>query len=86
MLPSQVGKEIGSRAGASCFYIFVAVAYALDRLGRVLLLPLEVGSQSFVERGGGILTTPLGVFLKLGPALWFEWKHIHSLNLASLLS
>jgi hypothetical protein len=79
MLAAQVGEKFGGGTGASGGHIFVALADAFDGLIEILTFPVEIGSQSFIERGGRVLAMALGVFFQLRAALRLERNRIHVL-------
>jgi hypothetical protein len=77
MLTAQFAEKLGGVSCASGSYILIAVTDTLDGFGKILALPLKVGSQSIVEGRGRVLSTPFGVLFKLRLTLRLEWNHIH---------
>ncbi len=65
MLLADLLQELGGRAGASGFYIFIAAANAGHGVLVVLLLPIQRFSQNVIQRGCGVLPVALCVRFQL---------------------
>jgi hypothetical protein len=63
MLLAHLGEKVSGWPSASSFYVFMAPADTLNGFLKILPLPFQIGSQNFIEGDGGILATPLSVFL-----------------------
>jgi hypothetical protein len=78
MLAPRLGKKFGGGASASGSYIFVAFADAFDSLVEVLMFPVQICGQRFIERGCRILAVSLRIFFELRPAFRFKRNRIHT--------
>jgi len=78
MLPAHLGEELSRWPGTSGFHVFMTTADTFHGFLKILALPFQVSSQSFVERHGGVLAMPLCVFLELSFAFRLEGYHIHN--------
>ena len=79
MLLAQLFKHFLSRLGASGLHVVVAFADTLHRFMKVRALPCEILCERSIERGGGILPAPMGIFLKLSFAFGSDGYHVHVL-------
>src|SRR5438046_943261 len=77
MLSLDVAEELLGGADASCLHIVETVLDTLNGFFEVLAFPLQVGSQSFIERIGWTLPTLASEFFQLGLALWLEGYRFH---------
>jgi hypothetical protein len=68
MFHAQFFKDFLSGLHAPCLKVYISLPNAFHRVVIVLPLPIEVGSQSVVKGGGGILALSPGVVVQLGLA------------------
>ena len=55
MFLAHLGKEVGGGAGASGSHVFMASPDTFNGFLKILPLPFQIGSQSFVECDSGVL-------------------------------
>jgi hypothetical protein len=78
MLLAHFGKEVSGWTGTPSSYVFMTLADTFNGFLEILALPFQIGSKGLIKCGGGVLATPLRVFLQLRLALGFEGNYIHS--------
>ena len=83
MLPAHLRKEVSRWPSASSLHIFMAPANTFHGFLKILALPFQIGSQSFIEGDGRVLAMALRVFLQLRLAFRLERYHIHNESLGA---
>jgi len=72
MLPAHFGKEISGWLSTPLFYVLMTSVDSFNSFLKILTLPFQVGSQSFIECDGRVLSMSPRVFLQLRLAFWLE--------------
>src|ERR1035437_7903798 len=75
---AHLGEELGGRASAPRFHVFIALPDAINGFLIIGAFPFEIRGQSLIKRVGNALSVPLGIVVVFLLTFRFDVYYIHA--------